>query len=569
VYFVKKALLIIILVLGIGGLFLEQQSDFLPNSNLILSLVDYTLLAAIFLETLIAFLQAPLKKYYVRKNFWSLIFLLVYIGFFALNRVMSVDSAESSFKGYFLLAVIRNLAMFFKLYTRVKRLSGFLQSIFSKPAQTVVISFLLVILVGTLLLMMPMMNVSGKIAVEDAFFTVTSAVCVTGLVVLDTPTDFTLAGQIVILGLIQIGGLGIMLLSYFLVFSFRRSVSIQDRQILSYMLNASDIKGIVKSITRIIGITFSIEAAGAALLIPVFLHRGMPPGRAVFQGIFHSISAFCNAGFALYSDSLSGFYNSPALNFIIAGLIIAGGISFAVLTEMTSWLKSLLGRKRSFVSVNTKVVLRITVVLIVVSTLVIYRLEYNSLLYPLGVHEQYLAAFFQAVTLRTAGFNTLPFDRFSGGTLIFMMGVMFIGGASGSTAGGIKVNTLGVVWGYIRSLRREKHEVLLFRKAIPRDQILQAFTVIIFGMLVVFFAAFFLLLVEDSEPVDILFETVSAFATVGLSTGITPNLTLLGKIIISTVMFIGRLGPLTILSASSSSERSSRISYPETNILIG
>lgn len=565
----KKFLLFAILILGILGLFLEQQPSQRETWGWALTLIDYILAAAILLDTVSAFIKAPLKRYYFKTHIPSLVFLVVYLGFFTANRIVTVLPAGELFRGYFFLVVVRNITLVLKIYGRVRRLKGFLNSIFSKPAQTVVASFILVILVGTLLLMMPPMNRTGHIRPVDALFTVTSAVCVTGLIVVDTAVDFTFWGQLVILAVIQIGGLGIMLLSYFLVFSFRRSVSLKDRKLLSYMLNASDMRTIVKSVKRIIVLTFAIELGGALILFPRFLLGGLPAGRAVFHSIFHSVSAFCNAGFALYSDSLMSFRGSPWVNFTIAGLIIAGGISFAVLTEVSDAVKAFFRRRKADLSINSRIVLKISGILTLVSLLVIYRLEYLRNLSGLPLGEQYLSAFFQAVTLRTAGFNTLPIEAFGAGTLMFLMGIMFIGGASGSTAGGIKVNSLGVVLAYVHSFRTGVDDVLIRHHLIPREQVLQAFTVIVFGFLSVFAASLLLFITEDLPPVPILFEAVSAFATVGLSAGITGALSVPGKLIIVVLMFIGRLGPLTLLSASAVTERVSRVSYPDTNILIG
>jgi trk system potassium uptake protein TrkH len=350
--------------------------------------------------------------------------------------------------------IVRNVLLILKVFGRIRKFTGYLNSIFSKPAQTVVLSFMIVILVGTLLLMMPFMTTEGYIRPIDAFFTVTSAVCVTGLIVVDTALFFTIWGKITILLLIQIGGLGIMLLSYFMVFSFRRSVSLKDRTLLSFMLNETDMKGIKNSVKRIILLTFSIEFSGALLLLPLFIRSGFSLEKSLFNALFHSVSAFCNAGFALFSDSLESFSGNYAFNIVIASLIIAGGISFSVLTELASGLKGLFFRKKVTFSINTKVVLNVSIALTVGAMLVIYKLEHESLLYKYSLGEQYISAFFQAVTLRTAGFNTISFSSLRAGTILLMIGVMFIGGASGSTAGGIKVNTLGVVWAYIQSFRK-------------------------------------------------------------------------------------------------------------------
>ena len=565
----KKAALVFLLFLGVIGLYLEQQSVRLGNYNWIIQVIDYTLVFVLLGEGLTDFLRSPRKRVYLKNHIPSFLFLTVYLTLFIINRVPGIFPGGSTIKGYFFLIIVRNILLVLKVYGRMRKLTGYLNSIFSHPSQTVVLSFVVVIMVGTFLLMMPIMSRGAPLKPVDAFFTITSAVCVTGLIVVDTATRYTTAGQITIMIMIQIGGLGIMLLSYFMMFAFRRSVSLKDRQLLSYMLNASDMKSIVSSVKRIIFLTFSIELTGALLMFPVFLISGLSLDKAVLYALFHGVSAFCNAGFALYSDSLVSFQNNVPLNLIISGLIIAGGISFTVLTDISRVIGDILRKKRSKLSINSRVVLQVTAILLLFPMLVIYKLEHSRYLFSLNLPGQYLSAFFQSVTLRTAGFNTIPFETLGAGTLMLMIGVMFIGGASGSTAGGIKVNTLGAAWAYVRSFRRGDQEILLYRHQVPKEQILQAFTVILFGILSIFSVTFLLFLTESAEPLQILFEAVSAFATVGLSTGITGSLTLFGKLAISALMFIGRIGPLTLLTASAGKEKSSAISYPEATLLIG
>lgn len=564
----RKAAVFIVLFLGVAGLFLEQLPEWHMSARLV-TYIDFSLVFFLVAEFLVAFLEAPRKIFYLKNHIPSVLFLVVYLTFFIVSKLGTSFQSTSLFRGYFFLMVIRNLLLILKIFGRIRKLTGYLNSIFDKPAQTIVLSFVMVIVVGALLLMMPVMTVSGRINPVNAFFTATSAVCVTGLIVVDTPAYFTFAGQAVILLLIQIGGLGIMLLSYFMVFVLGRRVSLKERTLLSFMLNESDMKGIVGSVKRIIILTFSIEGGAALLLFPLFSAQGLKTGQAVWFSLFHTVSAFCNAGFALYSDSLESLKGNAGINFIIVILIICGGISFSVLTELAASVRDFLRKKRRPLSINSKVVLRVTAGLIVVPMLIIYKLEHLSLLIDLPLGEQYLTAFFQSVTLRTAGFNSLPFGSLQAGTLMLMIGVMFIGGASGSTAGGIKVNTTGVVWAYINSFRKGRENVLLFRQQIDKDQILQAFTVIIFGIVSVFSITLILMITEKAPPINLLFESVSAFATVGLSTGITGSLTIAGRLCIIILMFFGRIGPLTLLSASSRGEKRNPIAYPEARLLIG
>jgi trk system potassium uptake protein TrkH len=564
----KKFLLIFFVVLGVIGLFLEQYRNIPGIRSNAVTMIDYLLVSYLLFDFLWGIKESGNARRYIKRNKFSFYFLLLYLLLFAFNVVMR-QSVDVLNKNNNLITVMRNLLLVLKIFGRFKKVSSYMHSIITKPAQTVVFSFVMVILIGSLVLMMPVMNTGEALSPINALFTATSAVCVTGLIVVDTANQFSYTGKTVLMILIQIGGLGIMLLSFFMVFLFRQSLSIKDRNLLSYMLNSQNTQTLKSSVKRIILLTFLIELAGAVLLIPVFLRSGSPLPQALFSSLFHSVSAFCNAGFSLFSDSLMGFNGHVALNVIITSLIIAGGISFAVLTDLFTLIRSWFKKKRVYLSINTKVVVIVSSILTGVGTLFIYKLEHKNLLFPQALGKQYLEAYFQSVTLRTAGFNTMDFELLTNGTLIIMMGIMFIGGASGSTAGGIKVNTLGVVWAYIRSFRRGNEEVLLYRHQISKDRILQAFTVIAFGILSIFIVSSVLIITEEAAPLKILFETVSAFATVGVSAGVTGGLSIIGKIGIILLMFLGRLGPLTLLTASSGTEKQTKISYPEAAIMIG
>ena len=559
----------LLLFMGVAGLYLEQQPQAVSAFPWIISLIDYLLFIFIITEALVSFIKTPFKFGYVKTHLPSVIFLGVYSFFFIVNKLNLIFSPEATSGLNFFFITIRNILLILKMYGRIRKFTGYLNSIASKPAQTVVLSFFIVILVGTLLLLLPFMSKSGTIRLIDALFTATSAVCVTGLAVVDTAFHYTIWGKITILLLIQIGGLGIMLLSSFMVLVLGRSVSLKDRSVLSFMLDEKDINSIRNSVRRIITLTFAIELAGAILLFPIFLRSGLPILSAIFYSVFHSISAFCNAGFSLYSDSLLSFQGNIPMNLIISMLIILGGISFIVIIDTASGIKRIFSGGKAMFSINTKVVLKVSGVLLLISTLFIYKLEHETMFFSMGLGKQYITAFFQAVTLRTAGFNTIDFGALRAGTLMFMIGIMFIGGASGSTAGGIKVNTLGAIWAYIHSFRQERDEILIYKHQVPLAKIQQSFIVISFAVLSIFIVSFILMLTEKADPIFILFETVSAFATVGLSTGITPYLSTIGKICIICLMFIGRIGPLTLLTASSGRERSSRIAYPEASLLIG
>ena len=540
----------------------------------VINTLDIIVLFILITETLTAYKAAPYKYIHIRQNIFSLVFTAAFVVLFVFSKVQTfqVHFSPEKVDPSLTASVLKNTFLVLKVLTRFRKLNALLESISLKPAQTIVLSFLLVILVGALVLMVPFTSSSQKgLHFLDALFTATSAVCVTGLIVVDTAVAYSLWGHITIMVLIQIGGLGIMLLSYFSIFILHRGISRQDKLIAAYMLSQDDLRSIKKTVIAIIGTTFLFEAAGAVLLYfssPSF--TGAWGGR-LFAAVFHAVSAFCNAGFALFSDSLEGFHGNLLVNATIALLIIAGGLSFGVHVN----LLSLFNRDGKFadrgrrLSVNTRVVLIISGILVLGGTLVFYALEHDGVLKGLGTGNQYLAAFFQSVTLRTAGFNTVPLGALGSATYLFMCLFMFIGGAAGSTAGGIKVNNLAAMGAYFRSLLRESKEVTLFRSSLGSDIILKSFTIATFGLITVFLGTFILMLTEDAPAIKILFEAVSAFGTVGLSAGITGDLSPAGKGVIIIMMFLGRIGPLTFIAAAGTRQAQMEIHYPAANLSIG
>ncbi len=576
------------LALGVVSLFVEQANVDLPWVLAATNVIDYVVLVLTLIEVGAAFARAPVKRNYVGANLPSLLFVLVFVLLFSYTKITGgiagasgAEAAGSS--GYLTVLIIRNLFLLLKVFTRLRKLSTFLTSVISRPAQTIVLSFVLVIVVGTLVLMMPFTTVDGRgLPFLAALFTATSAVCVTGLIVVDTAVVFTIGGQVVVLLLIQIGGLGIMLLSFFTIFVFRQRVSVENKLLISYMLSERNMTALGSAVRRIILITFAIELAGALVLLPLLAPSAGGPGRAVFFALFHSVSAFCNAGFALFSNSLEGFVANPAVTVVFALLIIAGGLSFAVITDSVTTLRAVLSGLRRRIhrsrtpsgaarrlSVNTRSVLIVSGILLFAGTLLIYAIEHGRSMTEIPTATQYLAAFFQAVSLRTAGFNTIDLGGLATTTYLLMMALMFVGGASGSTAGGIKVNTVAVIVGYLHSQRMGRRQPILFRHAISDSQVATAFTVLVFGVVAVGSATAILGLTEGFGLTAILFEAVSAFATVGLSTGITAGLSPAGRIVIIILMFVGRVGPLTLFSAISARPGRTTVRYATADISVG
>lgn len=437
------------------------------------------------------------------------------------------------------------------------------------PAQILVLGFAAVILIGGLLLNLPISSVDGNsVGFVNAIFTATSAVCVTGLAVVDTGTHWTLFGKIVILLLIQIGGLGFMTMTTTLAFVMGRKISLRSRLIMQEAFNQSTFAGIVRLTQYVLLVTLAIEGTAAIVLMTRFVPiYGWKTG--IFFGIFHSVSAFCNAGFDLIGGfrSLMPFVSDPIVNFTIMGLIIVGGIGFAVITEVVNY------KKFSKLSLHAKVVLSMTAVLIATGFVFILLFEYNNpnTLGPLSWPQKIIAALFQAVTPRTAGFNTIDMSKYSISAQLFTIILMFIGGSPGSTAGGIKTTTFGLIIAQVVSVIMGKDDTDVFKKRIPLDTINKALALFSVAMFLVLMVTMILSFTETGHSfMELVFETTSAFATVGLTLGITTSLTVPGKLIIAFTMFAGRLGPLTLIMALARRKAKKRnIRYPEGKILVG
>lgn len=429
-------------------------------------------------------------------------------------------------------------------------------------------SFAVLIFLGAVLLSLPIAaNDDAGLNWLDALFTATSAVCVTGLVVVDTGTYFTHFGQLVILGLIQLGGLGLMTFYTMFVILLRTKISLTSRLWLSDALNQGQIGGIVRLTRNIVVFTFLFEGIGALLLSLRFIPQyGLAQG--LYFGIFHSISAFCNAGFDLLGDfrSFTGYTGDILLNFILMSLIIVGGLGFTVIYD----LYSNFGKGK--LSLHTRLVLFITTVLIILGTLAVFLFEFSNpeTLGFLTYRERILAALFQSVTPRTAGFNTIDTGELRSATAFFIIFLMFIGASPGSTGGGIKTTTFGALFLTVRCVIKGCTRVEVRERTLPAEIIVRAFSIAVISLSWIIIVTIILSLTEGEDFLDILFEVFSAFGTVGLSRGITTHLSSIGRVIIICTMFIGRVGPLTMLVALSENKNiSPDIKYPEERIMIG
>ena len=445
------------------------------------------------------------------------------------------------------------------------------------PAGTLLISFFMVIITGAFLLMLPAATPgTSHLDFLSALFTATSAVCVTGLSVIDVATELTAVGKVILILLVQIGGLGIMVFSFFGMLAFRRKLSIAEKLTVSYMVSEDDMSGLFKALRVIIFSTFLVEAVSAVFLFIGFSRTMGMSVKTLQFAAFHAVSAFCNAGFALFSNNLESFTGDPIISLTVGFTIILGGIGFAVMYDvvhkLTVELKNLFAKRKKTVfllPLNTQIVLAMTAGALFIAFAAFYLLEHTHTMKEFSLREQYLGAFFQAVTLRTAGFSTVSFASLTNATLLMMVFVMFAGGASGSTAGGIKLNTVAVVFAFFRSFLKNDRTVVIKKMSIPDEQVKKAFLIFGFGLSIVCAAVFVLTITETLPFLPMVFETVSAFATVGLSTGITAQFSVAGKLILIFLMFIGRVGPLTILTAAGKKEHSDTVDYPYGAISIG
>ncbi len=442
--------------------------------------------------------------------------------------------------------------------------------VFIRPAHYLLLGFAGAILLGAFLLWLPVSTSGQPISFVNALFTSTSAVCVTGLIVVDTGTRFTHFGQMVILTLIQLGGLGIMTFSVFFMILLGKRVSFKGREAIHDSFSHSPFKNFSGMLRAIFLLTFGVETLGALGLTLLFL-REYPLKRSIYLAVFHSVSAFCNAGFSLFSDSLVRYQNDVGINIIFMLLIVLGGLGFLVLLD----LPALFSRRR--LSLHSRIVLGATGGLILGGALFIFVSEYTNQLANLPLHGKILAAFFQSVTPRTAGFNTLDYSKLTHATLFFTVFLMFVGASPGSCGGGIKTSTFSVLLMLIWRRIHGHRQVSVFQRTLPRGVVDRVIVITFMAFVTVFLATLLILMIEAwGVPfggsrwrfIRILFEVTSAFGTVGLSTGITAMLSAASKLVLVGVMYLGRVGPATVAFALRPQEEE-HFQYAEESIMIG
>ncbi len=433
-------------------------------------------------------------------------------------------------------------------------------------AQQVLIGFLAVILLGSIVLKLPQMTQGGDISYIDALFTSVSSICVTGLIVQDTPTFFSDLGKIIILIFIQIGGLGIMTVGSVFGLILGRKIHIRDKFYLSTNFGNKHHFSAGKFFAVIVGTTLAIESIGFIIMAAIlYFKHSYPLGSSMTFSAFHTISAFNNAGFSLYSNSLEAFSSDIPLNLLFMALIILGGLGFPVISEILTYK-----RIRRF-SLHAKVVMTVSAILIAIGAIVFFLLEFKN---PgsIGnepVSTKILTSFFQSVSARTAGFNTTRISMLNPATLFFLTILMFIGASPGGTGGGIRTTTFVVVTAGALSSLRGRREVTLFRRRISSSLIYRSLTLTLSAIVLIIVITIGLLIFEKISFKDAIFEAISAFGTVGLSTGITSQLSVYGKVILILGMFIGRIGIITLSVAIAIRSTANKMAYPEESITIG
>jgi len=451
----------------------------------------------------------------------------------------------------------------------MKNINEKIESLRKNPYMFFIIMFATIIFLGAILLTLPISTKDGRgIGFVDALFTSTSAMCVTGLTVVNTANYWSVFGKIVILVLIQMGGLGVMTMSALISFFLGKKITLKTRVFMMEERNVDELQGVVRLTKSILVYTFLVELVGAILLSFVFI-KDYGVGQGIAFSIFHSISAFCNAGFDITGNSMVNYVNNPIITFTIPLLIIVGGIGYFVFCDIYDSK----GFKR--LTLHSKLVIIITMLLLILGFVLVFVLEYNNegTLGNLSLSGKIQASIFQAVVPRTAGYNSVDIANLKVPTIALMVIFMFIGGSSGSTAGGIKVTTFGVIILSIYNYVRGKRDVEVFMKRIEHATIIKAVSIVGISVLLINVVTFVLTITEANSGfdfLDILFETVSSFGTVGLTRGLTPVLSEAGKLILSVVMFIGRLGPLTVAFAFMKQHKNiGNYTYPEGKILIG
>jgi trk system potassium uptake protein TrkH len=583
------------------------------NEKNIIDILDYLIIIIFIGKNLILPFLSQDRGNYVWHNFVEILLALI-LGLFILT-------SEKAYWEYALIAV----KLFAMVVYPYRVLAAWLSRVRVNTPLTMAFSFLTIIVIGMLLFMLPKSTVSGDIKAVDALFTSTSATCVTGLIVKDTGTFFSPFGQAVLLCLIQIGGLGLMTFMAFFSLTLGRGLGLKQEVVMKDALSLEHRFGLRRVVVFILSMTFLVEAVGAVAFYLTFpFPESFSVGQKAWSSIFHSVSAFCNSGFSLFSGSFMSARSFLPLNLVASALIVIGGLGFVVnynifrrfrrflavvllvglgfalfklfgvlLAVLVMCMLILLARRRLAgvlrrkrrlrpvlpeagleklrqFGVQTKVVIITTVILLAAGTFLVYILESSHSFASFSEGEKWTSSFFQSVTARTAGFNTVDTGALAPATLLVVIVLMFIGASPGSTGGGVKTSTFAMFLLAAVSRLRNRNDVEVFKRTIPQRIIFNGVVVIVLALCVVLISTVILTATEEGANfLGVFFEVVSAFGTVGLSTGITGGLSVAGKVTIIVTMFIGRIGPLTLMLAMSGQEGPKRYEYPDEAIMIG
>ncbi len=485
--------------------------------------------------------------------------------FFILSGIFMLRYSLKYFQFY--IFIRETILVLQKLTTRQIE-KDYFNHLFKYPTLWIILSFFGTIILGSFALILPgMTHFNHSISYIDALFTSTSAVCVTGLTVFDTNSQFTLYGQIVILMLIQIGGLGIMTISSALAMAIGQKFSLRSGALMQNVLSQNNPINFSHLIKNIILFTFAFEFIGACFLMIPMMNEFNDFFQAAYYSVFHSISAFCNAGFSLFSDGFMRFHANLMLNFTICGLIIFGGIGFSVIDDCKKLFQK--NFRFSHLRLHSKVVLTTTFALLIFGTISFFISEYTHTMKHLNFFEKLMASFFQSTTTRTAGFNTIDFSKIAYPTVLISILLMYIGASPGSTGGGIKTPTLAIILMSVIAIIKGSRDLTIFNRRFPDSVMMKVLALIALSLFFIFTIVIFLMMIEPFSFEKILFEAFSAFGTVGLSMGITPFLSQVGKLLIILLMFIGRVGPLTFIFIFAENVIPLKYAVPQENVDIG
>lgn len=582
-------LMLVVALVALISLVLEHgQYVVSPLGRKILQSLDLSIIAIFILKNFVKLGLARHKINYLRRNIID--FLLIFsflLWLVAVAKLVTYPQVRDFLKGIRVVSITMLYIVLFQAYILANllletiRVSRRLAHSRFRPAQTLILSYLAIILIGTFLLYAPRATVTRHISITNAFFTATSAMCVTGLIVVPTGTYFSGFGQGVILVLLHLGGLGLMTFVAFFSLIMGRGLALRDRVVMQDILSYDLLGKIGRIIVYILCITFFFEALGVLLLFNVW-EGDLSFARRLYYSVFHAASAFHNAGFCLFTTSFQKYVSSYGLNLVVPALIIIGGLGFGVHENLIDCVKRAFKRKSSYkgpglrsgrprarLSLQAKIVLITTGILIITGTAIFFLFELGGTLSPLPIYEKIFAAFFQSVTARTAGFNTVDTSQLSNSAYLLLIFLMFIGASPGSTGGGIKTSTFIIVAAAVVATLRGGRRVELFKRTIPSPIVNRAIAIFAISITVLITSTMLLTISEDVSFISALFEAQSALGTVGLSTGITFGLSTFGKWIIVATMLTGRIGPLTVVLAIAQRTVAIRYEYPEERVIIG